>query len=60
MRMLFEQFVSSEEDWMKSAIVCNIRQRKKGSRRGQYVWKKFEQLRKEPLVENNKFKVVYM
>ena len=44
MRHLFEQFVTAGEDWQQTAIMMNIRSRKKGTRHGQHVWKKFELL----------------
>ena len=56
MKHLFEQFLTAGEDWLQSAIVVNTRSRKKGARRGQYVWKKFHKLVEEQLHEIQSFK----
>ena len=53
MRHLFEQFLTCSEDWQQSAIMMNVRSRKKGSRHGSYVWKKFQTLVEEQLARIN-------
>ncbi|CAE7417885.1 unnamed protein product [Symbiodinium sp. CCMP2592] len=42
MRFMFEQFITADENWQQSAIMMNIRQKKKGSRHGKFVWKRFD------------------
>ena len=52
MRFLFEQFLTANENWQQSAIMMNVRQKKKGSRHGKHVWKRFEQVVAEQLACN--------
>ena len=40
MRHLYEQFITSGENWLESAIMLNVRSKKKGVRHGCHVWKK--------------------
>ena len=47
MRHLFEQYLSSGGDWQNSAIMMNVRSKKKGVRHGSHVWKKFHVLVQE-------------
>ena len=42
MRFMFEQFLTADENWQQSAIMMNVRQKKKGSRHGKYVWKRYD------------------
>eukprot|EP00439_Symbiodinium_sp_Y106_P068539 s1222_g11.t1 len=39
---MFEQFLTADENWQQSAIMMNVRQKKKGSRHGKYVWKRYD------------------
>ena len=44
MRHLFEVFLTSGENWMRSNIVMNARSKSRRQRSGRYVWKKYETL----------------
>ena len=54
MRHLFEQFLSSDGNWMNSAIMLNVRSKKKGTRHGCYVWLKFEDVKQKCLGQDAK------
>ena len=56
MRHLFEQFLTSGGDWHATAIMLNVRSKKRGVRHGSHVWKKFELLVKELLACNDTLK----
>ena len=49
MRHFYEVFLASGEDWSKSTVVMNARQRSGKKKFGRYVWKKFETLVQETL-----------
>ena len=49
MRMMYEMFITSNEDWMQSSIMMNVKSKTKGKRRGKHVWKKYIELVEEPL-----------
>ena len=49
MRFMFEQFLTADENWQQSAIMMNVRQKKKGSRHGKYVWKRYDHVVTEQL-----------
>ena len=45
MAKLYEQWISSNEDWMLSSLVVNNAKSSSTRRRGRYVMKTFKQLR---------------
>ena len=49
MRHLFEQFASAEGNWQNSAIMLNVRSKKKGTRHGKYIWRKYEDVKAQYL-----------
>ncbi|CAJ1459280.1 unnamed protein product, partial [Effrenium voratum] len=44
MRHLFEMYISSGENWLRSSLVLNCRSSSKNTRFGKYVWKTYADL----------------
>ena len=47
MRMLYENFLSSKEDWSRSSIVANFKNKNMNKKIGSYRWRKVSELAEE-------------
>ncbi|CAE7815167.1 unnamed protein product [Symbiodinium sp. CCMP2456] len=52
MRHMYEMWISSGCDWMRSSIMLNAKKRNNTRRTGRHVWKRFDLLKTEPPISN--------